>query len=202
MRPSLVVASPDARLLRRPFTAYRALAEEEPATWAAAAWGAARWLLFVGCFVAWTTSGRLVADHLVFSPFAWAFGPALQALWIALAARSARVDRPAAQVVALYFRGHAPWMIVLLSVSAICLFVPEPGDLLVSRAGVTLLFLAIVGAMAWCALLTYALFRAAFALPRRASLRGALVFYLGYSLSLVGWYAITGQLAPILGWVA
>jgi hypothetical protein len=195
-----VIASPDARLLWRPFAGYRELVAEEPPRWSAAAWGGARWLLFVGCFVAWTTSGRLVADHLIFAPLSWAFGPVLQGVWIALAARASKVERPTPQVVALYFRGHAPWMLVLLAVSGFCLFVPEPGELLVAALGVVAVAMAL--AMVWCAFLTYALFRGAFDLDWRQSLRAAGIFYLGYSLSLVAWYGVTGQLAPILGWVA
>jgi hypothetical protein len=189
----------------RPFTAYAALRSEEPATWSAAAWGALRWLLLVACFVSWTTSGRLVADHIVLSPLAWGFGPILQAIWILIAIRLASRGSavlPARQVIALYFRGHGPWMLLLLAVSAICLFVPEPSSLWISGLVFPALGALMLVALTWGAVLTYALFSAACGLDRWWSGVGTVVFYVGYGMSLLAHFAVTGQLAPILGWVS
>jgi hypothetical protein len=207
----VVVASPDAWVMMEPFAAYRALRRDEPTSWLAAGWGVLRWLLFVACFVSWTTSGRLLVEHLLFGPIAWAFAPLLQALWIVvslrIAARQAAPPNTAPapktpQLIALYFRGHAPWMVLLFVVSGICLFVPEPSRLLVSGLGIPLVGALFVAALVWGGVITFALFRAGCGLSRGRSAFGTALFYAGYAGSLTTHYAVTGQLAPILGWVS
>lgn len=188
----------------RPFAAYAALRSEEPATWSAALWGALRWLLFVACFVSWTTSGRLVVEHLVLAPLAWAFGPILQAVWIVIAVRMASrrsASPPVPQVIALYFRGHAPWMAALLALSGICSLSPDPASLMIAGVAMPLAFGLMMVALVWSGVLTYAFFSAACRLDRWWSSVGTTVFYVGYGMSLTSHFAITGQLAPILGWV-
>jgi hypothetical protein len=68
-------SSDDAKVMVRPFRAYALLGARAGGSRWEAAWGPLRWSLVVACFVSLTSSARLVIDHLVFAPLAWAFAP-------------------------------------------------------------------------------------------------------------------------------
>lgn len=190
--------SPELRLMRHPFLEYRRLRDDGGWGWRRAGAGSLLWLGVVACFVSWTTSGQLLPSHLLLSPFAWWWAPALQMVWIALAARAGAVEAPAAEVIALYHRGHGPWFLLLWAVAAFAALVPAP------RATLSWSLPVLVGLFAvaagWSSLLTYGLFRGAFGCDRRASLWASAVYYGGVTACIVGYFALAGQLGPILGW--
>jgi hypothetical protein len=197
-------ASADLRLMRHPFAAYRVLGEQalsdpERNGWAAALGGGLRWLLVVACFVSWTTHQHLLVEHLVLAPLAWAWAPALQTGWIAIAGRCGRATLSSATLVTLYHRGHGPWFVALLGVAAFSMLGPDPVAAFVAGWLLPLAALGFIAAVVWSLTLTYALFRAAAQLTRKRAAIAMAVYYLGVTGSILAYYAIAGQLAPILG---
>lgn len=188
----------DVLVAVKPFATYRALGLEAPPSLGHALTGPLGWLVLVACFVSWTTSGNLLVEHLAFSPLAWCFVPLVQAASVVVVAgRFAGTGR--AQAIALYYRGHLPWLGLLVLVAGLCLIVPDPwpafGWLL--ETGVLPVLVAV--ATIWCALLTYAMFRAGLGLSRQRSLAATAAHYLGCTLAFTSWFLLTGQLLPLWG---
>lgn len=191
--------SPELLLLFRPATTYARLrAEAATPDGPTLRWRAARgpllWLLVAGAFVSLTTAGRLVWWEMLLSASAWAFFPALQIAWLAVASR--RVALPFAARVDLYFRGQAPLYLWSLAVAALCLFTPHAR--LAFEALLFPILASLALAAAWSTFLTFACFRAGFGLTRGAALWRTLVFYLGYASTMVGWFLLTDNLQPLL----
>ena len=190
--------SDDARLLWRPFAGYRELAER-PAGFRQALLGLFRWSLVIACFVSLTTAGRLVLDHVLLAPLGWAFAPVAQTLCVMTTARLFRARLSTAKLLELYFAGHAPWFVVLSLTAGVCLLAPEPAEALRFAIRTGLVFAFVLGAIAWCCFLTYAMFRSGAALGRGAAALASAVFYAGYAGTLVGYFLVTGQLLPLFG---
>jgi hypothetical protein len=193
--------SDDARVMARPFRAYARLgARHAPAGWRALR-GPIAWSLAVGCFVSLTTAGRLVPEHLVLTPIAWAFSPLFQCLWVVTAARALGASRPASLVIDLHFRGQGPWMLLLTLTAGACLLPPAAHIwplwewVLTSGAGLA----ALVVTLCWSTLLTFASFRAGLRLGRARSLAASALFYALYYGTGVTYFLVTGQLAPLFG---
>ena len=189
----------------RPFRGYAAVARR-PASRAGWLWvrGPLKWLLVVAAFVSFTTAGRLLWYHLLLSPTAWAFGPALQIGWLlaahGLVARG-HERRPVsrAELVDWFFLGQGPWLALLLGLSGLCLLSPDilPAArwLVTNRLGLGL----VLGVLVWSLVLTLAFFRAALGLGRGRSALATAIYYLGYAGTLAAYYQVTGQLAPLFG---
>jgi hypothetical protein len=192
----MVAWSDDARVMLRPFATYRELAARPGARpWL----GPLRWSLVIACLVSLTTAGKLLADHLLLAPLAWAFAPLSQTLWIVLVARMFRVRIGPGKVVALYFAGHAPWFMVLVSIAGVCLLAPSPWAAMQWLLRTRVALAVPLVATAWCGVLTYAMFRSALGLGRGASLLASAAFYVGYGGTLVSYFLATGQLLPLFG---
>lgn len=182
----------------RPFGTYAELARRPGERWQGLA-GPLRWLLVIGCFVSLTSAARIVVDHMILAPLSWALIPFVQSLWIVAIARLFRARLGWRAAVELYFVGHGPWLSVLALVAGVCLIAPEPWPVfrfLLSTGALPLLALV---ATAWCVLLTYALFRSAFALGRAASLAATASFYTAATATFAGYFLVTGQLLPLFG---
>ena len=121
-------SSDELRVMFRPTQAYRRLAEEvdsSPAT----LWRAIKRPVFaafmIGAFTSFTTTGQLNALFIVDGMLFWSFVPVLQVLIMAglvLSFASHRV--PTAKAIDLFFIGHGPWFLWLLTISACCLIIP------------------------------------------------------------------------------
>jgi hypothetical protein len=188
------VLSDAAEVAIHPFAGYARLAREPGSPWR----GIAVWLLTTACFVSWTTSGALLPEHLLLNPLVWIFAPIVQSAWVAAAARAAG-RKHLREVIALFYQGHLPWLAFLLVISGACLFAPEPWRVLawsLEYHVLVALFLVTVG---WCALLTYALFRAGLGLGRGRSALATVTYYLGAAATMTSWFLFTGQLLPLWG---
>lgn len=186
------------RILVRPFATYRAAAvAPEQGAWVFAR-GPLLVSLVVACFVSWTTAGRLAGYHLIFAPISWSWILLWQIGWLYAVTRVFRTDRAFSRVVDLYYLGHSPWIVLLLAVSAICLFVPEPSAVLLFLLTNGIVFPLVLSFMIWGMLLTFALFRAGLELSRWRSAGAFALFYVGSIGSTLLYYYATGQLAPIL----
>jgi hypothetical protein len=194
--------SDDARVMGRPFSSYASIAShpsDDGFWWA----GAARWLLLVAGFVSLTSAGRLLLGHLLFAPISWLFAPLLQIFWLLIVARILFPRRVAPRrLIELYFFGHGPWLLLLLVLAGVCLLAGDAWAAFDWMLSSGVLPALVVGATLWCCFLSYAMFRAALKLGRIRSLLSALLFYAGYALSLTAWFALTGQLLPLLGVMA
>lgn len=189
---------PDVLVAVRPFAAYRALGAEAPPTRNRAVWGPLGWLLVIACFVSYTTSGNLLLEHLVFSPLSWCFVPIVQAAWVAAVARRFSGADPR-RAIALYYRGHLPWLGLLMLISGACLVVPHPWLVFRWLLASGVLAAVVAGVTLWCGLLTYAMFRAGLGLSRPRSLAATAAHYLGCTIAFTSWFLVTGQLLPLWG---
>jgi hypothetical protein len=186
------------RVLVRPFATYRDAAQvPERGGWVFAR-GPLVFSLVVAGFVSWTTAGRLSGYHLVFAPISWSWILLWQIGWLYAVTRVFRTERPFSRVVDLYFLGHSPWIVLLLAVSAICLFVPEPSGVLLFLWSNGIVFPLVLSFVIWGMLLTFALFRAGLELGRLRAAGAFALFYAGSIGSTLLYYYATGQLAPIL----
>lgn len=123
--------SDELRVMLRPGSAYRRLAEEVNPTNAPtrALWRALKRPVFaafmIGAFASFTTAGRLNALLVIDGMLFWSFVPLLQLLTVScLVLLFARRRLPAATAIDLFFIGHGPWYLWLLAISASCLFIP------------------------------------------------------------------------------
>ena len=191
--------SEDARIALRPFATYRELGSEPAPTLGRALLGPAAWLLFVACFVSWTTSGALLVEHLAIGPVFWVFVPLVQSLAVILVARAFAGASSAPRVLRLYYAGHAPWLALLAVVAGICLVAPTPWPVFRWLLQHGVLFVALIAAFTWCIVLTYAMFRGALSLDRRQSIAATAAHYVACILLFSSWFVVTGQLLPLWG---
>jgi len=190
--------SDEVRLLRRPFAAYRDLAErhEDARAWHVALRGPLLWLTVVAGFVSLTSAGRLVWYHLLFPAVAWSFAPLFQALWVALVSRGAPRALPLGRRLDLYFRGQAPWYLWMLFIAGLCLFTPHAR--LAFEALTPVVVVTLLATFVASGLLTYAYFRAALGFSRWAATARTGAFYLLYGGGGVVYFLATDQLIPLL----
>jgi hypothetical protein len=192
--------SEEVRVMLRPFRAYRALAEEGwPARPAPVAITRPLLTLFViGAFVSLTSMGRLVPSQVVLTMGFWAFAPLLQIAALALALRAARARVSFPRAVALYFAGHGPWLLFLLSIAGVCLLSPNVYATMMGLLQSGALPALLVVIAAWSAVLTWASFRAGMGLSRSRAALATAVFYGAYAGAIVGYYLATNQIQPQL----
>ncbi len=204
MSPTLArLLSDDARLLARPFATSERLGAEpdEPHRRALPA-RLALYLLHLAAFVSLTTAGRLVPAHVPFTALAWSFLPALQALSLWVALRVAGARRPFAAMFSRYLLGHAPWLLLLYALAAVCLFAPRVADAFGWLLSSGALPVALAVSLAWGALINVALLRRAVGLPPARAALAAVAFYLCLAGCVVGYYAGVGELLPLFGVVS
>lgn len=192
------VISDDVRVALRPFRTYRELGGAAAPSLRRALLGPLGWLALLVCFVSWTTSGALMFDHLLFGPLVWWFAPAVQG-GVSIGVARAYGERSFARSLSLYYRGHAPWQLLLLLVAGACLVVPDPSSILRSSVVPAALAVLVVVACVWCGVLTYAMYRAGFGFSRGRSARATALHYVGCTLNFTGWFLFTGQLLPLWG---
>ena len=196
--------SDDARVMARPFVTYAELAAApEPRPRSALAVRVAMILLVLAGFVSLTTAGRLVAFHVVGTMISWSFVPAVQALVFALVLRL--LDPPRARsglvpALSLYFTGHGPWLIFLLLVAGICLFVPDVYTTMMRLLGSGVLPLAMLGIIVWSMVTTFACFRAGIGFSRGRASAATALFYMGFTVVIVGYYLAMNQIQPQAPW--
>lgn len=194
--------SDEARVMVRPFRAYADLAaagDDRAVTTAAAR---ALFFLFVcGAFVSLITAGRLVAFHVVSTMVFWSFIPVVQAAVFLVTLRLVVPEKPRdASSLALYFAGHGPWMLFFVLIAGACLFAPDVSRTLTWMLQKGILPLLFLGTIVWSAVLTYACFRAALALPRARAARATAVFYAAFTVVIIGYYLAMNEIQPQLPW--
>lgn len=196
--------SDDALVMVRPFRAYAALAaapDDRPARTLATR--VLLFLLVLGGFVSLLSAGRLVAFHVASTMVFWSFVPAVQ---IAVFTAVLRLTGPRsprlglAHALGLYFTGHGPWLLFLLLVAGMCLFAPDVYATFTWLLGHGVLPGLMIGTIAWSMLLTYACFRAGLGLARGRAAASTVLFYLGFSSTIVGYYLAMNQIQPQLPW--
>lgn len=190
----------ELRAMLRPERTYTSLAGQlEPERLWLLARRPLQWFLVIGSFVSLTTSGRLLASHLLLSVLAWSFSPLLQILWMRVVLRLFRRELPLARSVDLFFVGQGPWLCFLWLIAAAALFTPEGWTTLGALLGSGFVPLGVLAAVGWSMLLTLACFRRGFELGSRRGFYATLCYYGLYGSTLVGYYWVVGQLPPIIG---
>ena len=160
-------------------------------------------LLVLGGFVSLTAAGRLVAFHVASTMVFWSFLPAVQAAVFAAVVRVASPPRQRPLLVpalSLYFTGHGPWLMFLLLVAGVCLAAPDVYAAMSWLLGHGVLPVLFLGAVAWCAVLTFACFRAGLGFSRARAGAATALFYAGFSGVIVGYYLAMNQIQPQLPW--
>jgi hypothetical protein len=196
--------SDDARVMVHPFRTYAELAASaDPRPLRALAVRVGLVLLVLAGFVSLISAGRLVAFHVASTMIFWSFVPAWQALVMALVLRIVDPTGPRAALapaLALYFTGHGPWLLFLLSIAGVCLFAPDTGAAMRWLLGSGVLPLAMLGTIVWSMVLTFACFRKGIGLPRARAWMGTVLFYLGFTAAIVGYYLSMNQIQPQVPW--
>jgi membrane-bound acyltransferase YfiQ involved in biofilm formation len=187
--------SDEARVLARPFHAYRALAlgDDEPVL--------VRPLIFLvalGSAISLLTSGRVVAADVVLTAVFWAFVPALWALAAALATRWAAPGFPLSRAVALSFAGIGPWVLLFAFLAGVCLFSSDVYGAFVALLETRALLALLLATAAWGVVITFALFRAGIGLSAGRASVATLLYYAVFDGLLLGYYLATNQIQPQL----
>lgn len=198
--------SDDALVMAHPLRGYAELAaaaEARPAR--ALALRVALFLLVLGGFVSLTAAGRLVAFHVASTMIFWSFLPAVQAAVFTVVVRLASPPgpRPRARLLpalSLYFAGHGPWLVFLLLVAGVCLVAPDVYATMIWLLGHGVLPGLFAVAIGWCAVLTFACFRAGLGFSRARAGAATALFYAGFSGVIVGYYLAMNQIQPQLPW--
>jgi hypothetical protein len=118
--------SDELRIMLRPVSTYRQLSK---AVDDSGVWVMIRRPLFialvVGSFVSITVSGRLTLLLLLDGMLFWSFVPILQGvLMCGIVVLFGRRQMPTSKALDLFFMGHGPWLVWLVSIAATCLFFP------------------------------------------------------------------------------
>jgi hypothetical protein len=199
--------SDDARVMVHPFRTYAELAaspDPRPrSTLAALAVRVALVLLVLAGFVSLISAGRLVAFHVASTMIFWSFVPAWQALVMALVLRVVDPGRGRDglwSALALYFTGHGPWLLFLLSIAGVCLFAPDTGAAIRWLIWRGVLPIAMLGTIVWSMVLTFACLRAGLGLSRGRARAGTALFYAGFTVAIVGYYLSMNQIQPQVPW--
>ncbi len=191
--------SDEAEALVRPRAVWRRLGEQPPAP---SGWTMARrpllLLLVLAGFVSFTSAGRLTAVHFVGTFVFWSFVPLTQILAIA-AVRALWAPRwRLSQAVDVLMVGQGPWLVLLLTVSAVCLFAPDVYAAFVWLVTTRVLPVALVAVVMWSLWLTWAACRHGFQLSAGRATAAAGLYYAVYGGVIVGYYLATGQLQAVL----
>jgi hypothetical protein len=170
--------SDELRVLVHPVGSYRQLAAQATDD---GPWFVLRRPLFValvaGAFVSFTASGRLIVPLLLDGALFWSFVPILQMSAIAgVVLTLARGRMPITKAIDLFFVGHAPWLLWLLTVAGTCLFFPMKRIYLWPTQPGWLLPFSLLIAWIWSNVTTFGFLRGALDLTVRQSIV-ALLFY-------------------------
>lgn len=196
-KPSAGPWSAEAALLVRPFATYRALGERRSLrTWRDLGRGLLLEGVLLGAFVSFTSAGRLVISHMVFTAVFWGFLPLLQIAAVALALRAAAPGERLVPAASLYFEGLGPYYVFYLALSGVCLFAPDVYGVMTALLRVGALPLYLLATIAWGVVITWAFFREGLGLPRGRAARGAAVFYAVFVGVVVGWYLANNEIQP------
>jgi hypothetical protein len=200
--------SDDARVMAHPFRAYASLAiddpEEQPVR--ALALRVAFIMLVLAGFVSLTAAGRLVAFHVASTMLAWSFVPAVQAaVFVAVVRllggpRGPQAARELVSALGLYFTGHGPWLLFLLSLAGVCLFAPDVAAAMTWLLGHGVLPGAMLATIVWSIVLTFACFRAGLGFTRARAGAATALFYVGFSSVIVGYYLSMNEIQPQVPW--
>lgn len=184
-------------LLLRPGPAFRVLARQRGAEGSVVR-GPLRLLLFFGAAVSLMASGTLNVRLLVDGAISFAFVPAIQLAALAVVWKvGRRPTRPFASVVDLFFAGHAPWLMWLVAVAAICALVP-PREL---SPWVWPLVLGNAVPIAWSVWMDFNFFREVAERPvREAVFDLTLHRAIAWTLTLLYFFGIA--LRPEIPWLA
>jgi hypothetical protein len=182
-------------LMVHPIATYRRLARNvaDGGTWLLI-----RRPLFVafvlGSFVSLTVSGRLTLALILDGMIFWGFVPVLQALLVtAMLLVAARGKMRISNAIDLFFMGHGPWLLWLLSIAGICLFFPLKQIYLWPTNWGWVLPLSLLGAWIWSNVTSFGFFRGALDL----SIFRAAVVLVVYSVML--WATVISYLLAVEG---
>jgi len=187
----------------RPFRAYEELAARARAADGEAGehdgpsvvGGAARLLVVVGAFVAWTATGRLTPAEAVGGAISFFYVPLVQLVAFAVAVRVVAPRARLRLAAAMYLAGNGPWIVFLGAIAALCLLASAPGRAIFEAA--PFLF---VGTWVWGVVVTYACFRRGLGVTRGRAAGATLVLHLVANAFVLGYFLVAGQLRPILPW--
>lgn len=175
--------SPEIAVMLRPTAAYRQLALEPPrVTMASALRRPALVALITGTAISFAGTGRATAPLVISTTLCWSFAMVWQIVAAAAIARS-HVPLTPGQRLDLFFVGHAPWSLWLLTASAWSRLLPNFTDLY------ALLCTVAVPAV-WTAAIVHGFCSGALALPPRTALwRTALhqALIWGFAFFYVAW---------------
>lgn len=196
-----MIWSDDARLLRRPFLTYGALAGVTDARPLRTALLRALLLLFViGAFVSITSAGRLVTFHVAGTMAFWSFLPLIQGLVFGAVVRLVAPKQSVKAALALHFRGYALWHLFLLAVSGVCLFAPDVAAAMTALLSTGVLPGLLVATWVGSGVLTFACFRSGIGLSRARASAATALYYLGYVGTIVAYYLAMNQIQPQVPW--
>ena len=153
-------------------------------------------LLFVGAFVSFTSCGRLVAAHLLWTIVFWSFVPLVQLGALALVLRALARDRSLAFAARLYFAGHGPWIVFMLALAGVCIFSTDVYAAMMRLLVTGILPGALVATFAWGGVLTWATFRRGLGLARGRATAATSIYYAAFIGSIVLYYFVTDQIRP------
>ena len=164
--------SDELRIMLRPVSTYRQLSK---AVDDSGVWVMIRRPLFVafvaGAFVSISVSGRLTLLLLLDGMLFWSFVPILQGvLMCGIVVLFGRRQMPTSKALDLFFMGHGPWLVWLVSIAATCLFFPVKQFYLWPVQWGWVLPISLLGASIWSSVTTFAFLRGALELSKlRAS---------------------------------
>ena len=183
-----------ARLMRRPFRGYEALAQRgEGEGRPTVVGGMARLLFVIGAFVSLTATGRLSAFELVSGIISFSYVPVVHVISLAIALRLVAREVKLPRAYALYAEGYGPWFVFMLLAAGGSLLLPEPARLLSRTSG-----LLMSGTFVWGGVLTFACFRSGLALSRLRAALALGIHYLVVTALVLSFFLAAGQLLPII----
>ena len=170
-----IIWSPEVRVMLRPISAYRQLADEN----SSGVWVLLKRPLFVtlifASFISLTTSGRLTLPLVLGSALFWSAGTLLLVLTTSVVLIFTRKKISLPKAIDLFFTGHGPWLVWLLALSGICLFAPSE-EVTLWPLPLGWLMLSSLGAFIWSSVTYLGFFRGALKLSNLRAV-AAVVFY-------------------------
>lgn len=192
--------SPEVRVLVRPRRTFAALAASPPDVrpLTLALRRPLSFLLIGAAFVSFSSAGRLVLGHLLWSTLSLAFVVLLHLAVLALAVAITSRRRLGARDVDLFFVARAPWMFLLVALSVWLVLVRDgPISIFGLFLGGVMPF-ALLAVTLWSTFLDYVFFRAALSQARGRAALATLIVFVGYFGLGSLWYVVTDQLGPLL----
>lgn len=155
--------SDELRIMLRPVSTYRQLAKAADHS---GVWVLIRRPLFValviGAFVSITVSGHLTISLLFDGMVVWSFLPILQAILMSsIVVTFGRRRLPTSKALDLFFMGHGPGLMWLLTIAATCLFFPVKQFYLWPIQWGWILPVSLLGAWIWSSVTSFAFLRGA-----------------------------------------